>query len=180
MYRLTCKKKCCVLYHWVIPSDGNYDKRCQDIKAGAVIKDTENRLLLVQSRNSKWGFPKGECNIRESLTQCACREVKEETGLTFTSQELKRYPVHKLFHTTLYYIENFDRDINVKLLKKSNNTDVSGIGWINLDCLSQASNIQTNRLFKEWVAVYLKPPKHPSRSSGSSGSSGSIFCQRYL
>ncbi|RUS80026.1 hypothetical protein EGW08_012196 [Elysia chlorotica] len=43
-------------------------------------------ILLVQSYASKnsWGFPKGKINQGESPSQCAIREVLEETGFDLT------------------------------------------------------------------------------------------------
>ena len=39
-------------------------------------------ILCVLGRESgKWGFPKGSFKENESLEECACRELKEETGL---------------------------------------------------------------------------------------------------
>jgi 8-oxo-dGTP diphosphatase len=48
----------------------------------AAILDNENRLLLVERRDSgKWTMPGGTMEMNESLEQCIKREIREETGL---------------------------------------------------------------------------------------------------
>ncbi|KAK3799101.1 hypothetical protein RRG08_051379 [Elysia crispata] len=54
---------------------------------GAIIMDPDLKyILLVQSYASKnsWGFPKGKINQGELPSQCAIREVLEETGFDIT------------------------------------------------------------------------------------------------
>lgn len=57
--------------------------------AGAAILDDNNRVLL-QKRTDKdcWSFPGGVMDMGESFDETAVREVKEETGLEVTIQEL--------------------------------------------------------------------------------------------
>ena len=57
--------------------------------AGAAIFDDHNRVLL-QKRTDKdcWSFPGGVMDLDESFAETAVREVKEETGLEVTVQEL--------------------------------------------------------------------------------------------
>ena len=38
-------------------------------------------LLILHSKGSHWGFPKGKANPRETPLESATRELKEETGL---------------------------------------------------------------------------------------------------
>ena len=50
--------------------------------ASAVVVDDEGRILLHRRRdNEKWALPGGVMELGESLSDCARREVREETGL---------------------------------------------------------------------------------------------------
>jgi ADP-ribose pyrophosphatase YjhB (NUDIX family) len=55
---------------------------------GAVIRDSGERLLLIQRRNEpgagRWSLPGGRIEPGESDQQAVVREVAEETGLTVT------------------------------------------------------------------------------------------------
>ena len=41
----------------------------------------KGKVLLVETPNHVWGFPKGKKNRKEKLLDCAFRELQEETGL---------------------------------------------------------------------------------------------------
>jgi ADP-ribose pyrophosphatase YjhB (NUDIX family) len=52
------------------------------VAASAVVTDESGRILLQRRRdNDKWALPGGVMELGESLSDCAVREVKEETGL---------------------------------------------------------------------------------------------------
>ena len=53
----------------------------ETLKAGCVIVNEKNEVLLVTDRGRKnWAFPKGHTETGETLEQTALREVQEETG----------------------------------------------------------------------------------------------------
>ncbi|GAA1629513.1 8-oxo-dGTP pyrophosphatase MutT (NUDIX family) [Actinoplanes couchii] len=53
------------------------------IGARAVLRDDAGRVLLIQRNdNARWAFPAGTMELGQTLTDCAIREVYEETGLT--------------------------------------------------------------------------------------------------
>ena len=47
---------------------------------GGLVKNKADEVLLIFRRGS-WDLPKGKLDDGETLTQCALREVREETGL---------------------------------------------------------------------------------------------------
>lgn len=53
-----------------------------------MINNKETKQTLIQNRTFSWegcAFPGGHVEDEESVTQCAIREVKEETGLTISN-----------------------------------------------------------------------------------------------
>ena len=90
MHTYLCPKGCCEIYVNTYTPRKKYHhkhkKYCK--KAGVFIVDTAlNKVLLIQSNGNMWGPPKGTAHIGESNCQCAIREVKEETGLTISSNK---------------------------------------------------------------------------------------------
>lgn len=72
------------------------------VGARAVVLDGRNRLLLIQrSDNQRWAIPAGAMELGESMTDCAVRELWEETGLRATS--LTPFA----FHTSYTYTNEY-------------------------------------------------------------------------
>jgi ADP-ribose pyrophosphatase YjhB (NUDIX family) len=58
------------------------DRTLLFVGARAVIRDEHGRLLLIRrSDNGMWALPAGAMELGESISDCAVREVREETGL---------------------------------------------------------------------------------------------------
>ena len=53
--------------------------------AVALFDSGGNILLLRRKDNDKWTMPGGTLDFGESLTDCAMREMREETGLQIRS-----------------------------------------------------------------------------------------------
>lgn len=50
--------------------------------ARGVLRDDAGRVLLIErSDNGHWAMPAGAMELGESISECAAREVREETGL---------------------------------------------------------------------------------------------------
>jgi ADP-ribose pyrophosphatase YjhB (NUDIX family) len=74
------------------------------VAAGGVVTNKEGKVLFIY-RNDKWDLPKGIQKKKESLEDCAIREVEEETGV----QDLK---IENILRTT-YHI--FKRNGKLRL-----------------------------------------------------------------
>lgn len=60
----------------------------ETVKAGCVVINENNQVLLVKDYKKVWTFPKGHAEANETLEQVALRETKEETG--YAVQIVKR------------------------------------------------------------------------------------------
>jgi 8-oxo-dGTP pyrophosphatase MutT (NUDIX family) len=54
------------------------------VSVKAVLFDDQGRVLLARNERAEWELPGGRLEPGESLEECVCREVAEETGLSCT------------------------------------------------------------------------------------------------
>lgn len=63
-----------------------------DVVVVKVIPGQTREVLLIKRKNEPfkdcWAFPGGFLDMNETLSECASRELREETGLTVPSKEL--------------------------------------------------------------------------------------------
>lgn len=52
------------------------------VAVSALVRNAEDRILLVHSPRGDWEFPGGQVEAGETLTQALRREIAEETGVT--------------------------------------------------------------------------------------------------
>lgn len=75
-----------------------------------VIVIHDGKVLLGKRRSAhgagEWQFPGGHLEFGESVEECACRELREETGLTPLSLELGPW-VNDLIEESKHYVTLF-------------------------------------------------------------------------
>lgn len=162
---MKCINKCCEIKINPYTSHSyTYDdikQKYNKCKAGIFFYDpNENKILLVQSRGFKWGFPKGtmeKCD-NHNVINCAIREVLEETGYNIPKSMLTiKYVVDK---TTYFYIEHKE---DIVYIQPSFNNDANGICWIKVSCLldmvnhdKMKINYHCKKLLKRFLLVNIK------------------------
>lgn len=152
---IKCLKNCCEL------KVGSYQQtpmsfRSGRKKAGVFIFDPKtNRVLIVLSRNRLWGLPKGSIKSDESDIDCAIREVKEETGIEVSKDELLFY--HKVTGNAVYfYMEKEFSDVYIQNNSTQDANDVNGIGWVKLECIEEMANNNLLKFNKQGKLVFQK------------------------
>lgn len=126
--------------------DGNAPKPNSIAPAAVAIFDEHDRLLLLKRKdNDKWTMPGGTMDFGESLTDCAIREVKEETGLNIAIVD-----VVGIYTDPNILIEYSDREVRQeftvvylgkhqiarRLLLIMSQKKASGLNWIKLGGLN--------------------------------------------
>jgi bis(5'-nucleosidyl)-tetraphosphatase len=98
----------------------------------------EYQVCLVYHQHTKfWGFPKGHPNKNESPTECALRELKEETGLV-----VKTLDADSIFSEQYTFLRD-EKSVNKRVSYfigdvESTNLDVDGVEiseakWVTLN-----------------------------------------------
>ena len=141
MKKLNCYKNCCQLQIYPYLENNNYSdsNKFNKKKAGVILHNIyEDKVLIVQSRGNLWGFPKGTFEKNDvEFKDCAIRECFEETGILLDKKLFSRY--FMVNHLVCYYYIQFNKNCNINI-QKNNYNDANGIGWINIDCLTELIN----------------------------------------
>ena len=117
---IACQDQCCKFVSK--PYLNRLCKRRQPMrKAGILFFDPQtHKILLVQSKGNFWGIPKGTSESNETVTECAIREVWEETGLQVDPKQLiNRFDVYNQANRII-----FMQDLLIKRLKTGEMEDV--------------------------------------------------------
>jgi len=151
METFLCYESCCTLkIKPYVEQDLPYEKfRSKRKKSGVFICDPiSKKVLIIQSRGHLWGPPKGTTEEGETESQCAIREVREETGLEIREECLSN-PIAIYNKATYFYLEMNECELNVQ--DKDPKNDANGIGWIKIGCLEKCienGNISISRHFR--------------------------------
>jgi 8-oxo-dGTP pyrophosphatase MutT (NUDIX family) len=101
------------------------------VGARSVVRDGDGRVLLIRrSDNGRWALPAGAMELGESISECAAREVYEETGLTvreatpFVLYSGARHTVTNMYgHTYQLHVTGFRVDAwDGELLRQTEET----------------------------------------------------------
>jgi len=82
----------------------DFFKDFEQIRAAGGIVECGDEVLIIR-KNGKWDFPKGKCEMGESLKEAAVREVTEETGIQDLSTDEKAR-LQDTYHTYNTYGPN--------------------------------------------------------------------------
>jgi mRNA-decapping enzyme subunit 2 len=111
----------------------------KDLRSGCIILNKNNReILCVKNRLSNtWGFPKGHKELKESIRECALRELLEESGYVLDSGALdtaKLITYKNRSRTYFFFMVSVE---SLELLHKKQDhiidtKEISGVAWLSL------------------------------------------------
>ena len=108
------------------------DRFLSKITVAAVIKNSDNKFLMVEENTSdgiKINQPAGHLEKNETIVNAVIREVKEETGLVFLPLSL--ISVHQLFlNSSSFFRFNFYGEVDNNSKPFSNEKQILKISWL--------------------------------------------------
>ena len=122
-----------------------------------IIDDNKKVLLICQTNDEFWGFPKGHVELGETELETAKREVKEEVGLDVEIDEGKRYVLNYLVNdeidkTTVLYIA---KPISNKVIKQD--SEIEDVRWCSFEeTLNTLTFENWKDLFKQVIEDFSK------------------------
>ena len=126
----------------------------KDIRCGGIlINKSLDSVIIVLNRDSKmkgehkWGLPKGHIKAGEELTQCASREIEEETGLKIDIND--KNPRIKI-NDTYYYIIIMNENV---YLSPKDKREIAEVRW---ERVENMGTINTNRGLRKLDSVFPK------------------------
>jgi 8-oxo-dGTP pyrophosphatase MutT (NUDIX family) len=132
-------------------------------KAGVILFSPNKKyVLLVKTKSNgirkcKWGFPKGSIELNENISECAMRELKEETGLIIDIDNKIIDNIYIRSRSKTYYYcyilnNNMMNDIiNCIKSHKDTNNEIDKIAFVPI---SQCFDLILN---KDAYYILLKP-----------------------
>lgn len=125
---------------------------------GAVVLlyDERNRLLLVRKKGeARWSLPGGLLNRRERPAQTACRELREETGITV--EAVASAQPNALVYPEAQQVDMvFTATINSSVQTKPDGVEIAHVEWHEMDHLPQITNATARLLAAFHIGPYVK------------------------
>ena len=119
--------------------DYNKNNNIKKQKAGLIIFNSNNQFLLIKGKKSKkFGFPKGDVLIGETLTQAATRETLEESGFDINKiKNKKELDMVKLPYAYYFIIKikSFPHE-----LKTNDKKEIDKITLLNIEQIKNIKN----------------------------------------
>jgi 8-oxo-dGTP pyrophosphatase MutT (NUDIX family) len=108
-------------------------------KVGIILLRSDQNVLITESYNNCYGFPKGEKDFGESIHDCAKREFKEETGESIDFIDLNKCDEVVTSIENINYVFYVVRVSNFFKLDKFpvDDVEITSFGWININDLSR-------------------------------------------
>lgn len=159
---MQCARGCCDIHVWPYAREGDNIDRWRSKsgrrRCGVFLHSEElgadERVLIVLSRNWKWGLPKGSVEGAETSRQCAARELLEETGVCVCQACLsgpRRVGGLYVYETSSTDAPPFD----IPHVRSKLDNDVNGLAWIKFGCL-RAMNLNLNISLQRIVDMKMK------------------------
>ena len=129
--------------------------------AVAILNDRQELLMLHRKDNKKWTMPGGTMEFGESMTECALREVKEESGLqinildiigTYTDPNIRvAYSDGEIRQefSILYFGKAIDYDVSI-------DDESSQYQWVSLENALKLPLAESQRRRISDVIEYIK------------------------
>jgi 8-oxo-dGTP pyrophosphatase MutT (NUDIX family) len=113
-----------------------YEKYKRTIPTSGIIIRSQQEIVVVKVYNSDiYGMPKGKHEPNESSLEAALREVKEETGLNFTVNQLENAEAPVLINRTYFYKVALDATSGV--FENYNKNEIIDIKWVTFSEIRQ-------------------------------------------
>jgi len=152
-----------------LPTDKFYQIFCNEVGYQTPKVDTraavfqDHKILLVEENNGTWSLPGGWCDVDQSVASNTQKEVKEETGLTVSTERLialqdwrkhnvtnYAYGVVKIFVLCQYESGEFEENI-----------ETIRIGYFGKDELPD--KLAVEKCTKDQILMCFDAYEHPER-----------------
>lgn len=125
----------------------------------AIVADATQLLLVHSVRRQLWQLPGGKVQRNEPVPHGACREVREETGLSLKPRHLTEFltmPIRS--HNGLTEAVHFFGASVTKAptdLKATDDAEIDAVSWFDLPALNTLAMTPTSRHLTQ--SVFLLP-----------------------